>query len=85
MIFILANDAHLARSWAENEDIPDSDWCFATAEELRTFPSGEHDEHRLIMLEGAEMSPNYAMILDIARDRGIQTSTAPIHPGGHGA
>ncbi len=53
MIFILANDAHVARSWAEHESIPDSGWCFATAEELRVFPSGEHDEHRLIMLEGA--------------------------------
>ncbi len=31
------------------------------------------------------MSPNYAMILDVARDRGIQTSTVAIHPGGHGA
>lgn len=80
MIFILANDAQLAQSWAENEGLPESGWCFATAEELRAFPSGDHDEHRLVMLEGAELSPNYSLILDVARDRGIQSSTAPVHP-----
>lgn len=81
MLFILANDPQLARLWAENQDIPNDEWRSATAEELRAFPSGEHDDHSLIILEGAEMSPNYSMILDVARDRGIKTSSAPLHPG----
>lgn len=85
MIFVVANDQHLARLWAEDRGLSDVEWRPATVEELRAFPSGDHAEHRLVILEGAERSPNYSTIFDLARDRGIETSSAAIPGGGHAA
>lgn len=82
MIFILANDAQLARMWAEAQGLPDTDWRAATPETLRAFPSGDHADHRLVILEGAEMSPEYTLILDLARDRGIEVSSVTISADG---
>jgi len=79
MIFILANDAQLARTWAEDQNIPDGEWRAATSGALKAFPSGSDGDHRLVVLEGAEMSPEYSLIFDLAKDRGIQASTAAIH------
>ena len=79
MIFILANDAQLARMWAADQNIPDSEWRVATPGALKAFPSGSDGDHRLVVLEGAEMSPEYSLIFDLATDRGIQASTVAIH------
>lgn len=80
MIYVLANDAQLARRWAEDRRIPAGAWCFATADKLKAHPSGEHAGETLVMLEGAEKSPYYATILELARDRGIETSAAQMGP-----
>ncbi len=85
MIFILANDSNLARRWAEDQSLPDTDWRSATVEELRAFPSGDHGEHSLVILEGAERSPEYSTIFALARDRGIDVSSVPMSGSGHAA
>ncbi len=80
MLFVLANDPQLAGPWAETNGIAEDAWRAAAAEELRAFPAGGHDEHSLVILEGAERAPEYSMIFDLARDRGIRATSAPIHP-----
>lgn len=80
MIFILANDAHLAREWAEQNDLADDGWSVATPQKLRALPAGEHADKTLLMLEGAERSPDYALVLTLARDRGLAIETRPVAP-----
>jgi hypothetical protein len=80
MLFVLANDPQLAGPWAEINGIAEDAWRASAAEELRAFPAGGHDEHSLVILEGAERAPEYSMIFDLARDRGIRATTVHYDP-----
>lgn len=76
MIFVLATDAHLAREWAGNRGLAEEAWSVATADGLKALPEGENADKTLIILEGAEQSPDYLLILELAKDRGVAIEAA---------
>jgi hypothetical protein len=75
MIYVLSNDARLARRWAERQNLPADHWTVATTGKLKALASGEHPDKKLVILDDAELNPQLLLMLEIARDRGIEPIT----------